>query len=65
MFKVTSGVPVVAQQKRTQLVSISLQVRFLSALRARWYCELWCRSQMWLGYRVCCCGCGVGWQLKL
>ena len=41
-----------AQWKRTRLVSMRMQVQSLaslSGLRNRCCCELWCRSQMWLG----------------
>ena len=44
---------------RTQLGSLAS----LSGLRIR-YCELWCRSQMWVRIRHCC-GCDVGWWLQL
>ena len=46
------GVPTVAQQKRTQLVSMSMKtwVRSLVSLSAL-------RIQR-------CCGCGKGWQLQ-
>ena len=43
------GVPVVAQQKRMQLVSMKMQDRslaLLSGLRIQHSCELWCRLQM-------------------
>ena len=46
------GVPVVAQQKQSRLVTMRIQVQslaLLSGLRI-WRChELWCRSQTWLG----------------
>ena len=45
-------VPVVAQQKRIQLVSMRMQVRnlaSLSGLRIWHFRELWCRLQMQLG----------------
>ena len=45
------GVPVVAQRKRIQLVSMRMWVRSLAPLSVLgiWCCrELWCRSQMWL-----------------
>ena len=41
-----------AQQQRTQLVSMRTQVRSLaslSGLRIQRCCELWCRLKMWLG----------------
>ena len=46
------GVPTVAQWKRIQLVPMRLWVPSLalfSGLRIPCCCELWCRSQMWLG----------------
>ena len=49
------GVPIVAQQKWTRPVSMRRQVRSLapfSGLRIRDYCELWCRSQIWLRFCV-------------
>ena len=49
------GVPIVAQQKRTQLVSMRMQVQSLVSLSGSGIChccELWCRSQMRLGSRV-------------
>ena len=49
------GVPTVAQQKRTQLVSMRMQVRSLasiSGLGIHHCCELWCRSQMRVGSGV-------------
>ena len=45
------GVPIVAQQKRTRLMSMRTQVRSLASLSG----ELWCKLQMRLG----------GWQLQL
>ena len=51
-LKYPAGVPVMAQQKRIQLGIMRLQVRSmasLSGLRIWRCCELWCRSQMWLG----------------
>ena len=45
------GVPIVAQQKRTQLVSTRMQVRYLALLSGSgvWhFLELWYRLQMWL-----------------
>ena len=45
-------VPIVAQQKRIQLVSMRIQVQFLalfSGSRIWCCCELWCRSQKWPG----------------
>jgi len=55
-FKQTrSGVPVVAQWKRTQLGSVRMRVPSLASLRGlriqRCH-ELWCKSQMWLRSRV-------------
>ena len=46
------GVPMVAQQLQTRLVSMRTQVRCLASLSGLriWHChELWCRLQMWLG----------------
>ena len=45
---INSGVPVVAQQKHTQLVSMRMRVgslTLLSGLRIQCCHELWCRSQ--------------------
>ena len=45
-------VPVAAQRKRAQLVSMKMQVRSLAPLTGLWIlccCELWCRLQMQLG----------------
>ena len=47
-----TGVSVVAQRKRTPLVSMRMQVGSLalpSGLRIQCCCELRCRLQMWLG----------------
>ena len=49
------GVPIVAQQRQIQLVSMRMRVRSLaslSGLRVWRCCELWCRSQIELGSRV-------------
>ena len=49
------GVPVVEQQKHSQLVSMRMRVRSLISLRGSriLHCpELWCRSQMWLGSHI-------------
>ena len=49
------GVPVVAQQKQTRLVSMRMRVgslASLSGLRIRCCHKLWCRSQTWLGSGV-------------
>ena len=49
------GVPVVAQWKLIWLGTMKSQVRFLallSGLRIQHYCELWRRSQTWLGSGV-------------
>ena len=46
------GVPIVAQQKRIRLRTMRLPVQSLaslSGLRIWSCCELWCRSQTWLG----------------
>ena len=46
------GVPIVAQWKQIQLVSMRMWVQSLPSLSGSeiWRChELWCRSQMWLG----------------
>ena len=59
-------VPVVAQRKRIQLVSMRMWVQSLASIRGwgTWRCcELWCRSQMWLR-SLWGCGCGVGQQLQ-
>ena len=53
--KISLGVPVVAQWKQTQLVSMRMQVPSLvslSGLRTQCCLELWCRSQMGLGSHV-------------
>ena len=55
--KMIQGVPIVAQSKWTQLVSMRLRVRslaLLSGLRIHCCCELWCRSQiqLWSGIAV-------------
>ena len=60
------GVPVVAQQLWTQLVSMRMWVRslaLLGGLRIQHCHELWCRlhTQLW----VHCCDYGVGQQLQL
>ena len=50
-----SGVPIVAQWKQIQLVSMSMQVRSMASLSGLgiWHCcKPWCRSQMWLGFDV-------------
>ena len=50
-----TGVPIVVQQKRIQLVSMRMQVRSLaslSGLRIQRCCELWGRSQMLPGSLV-------------
>ena len=61
--KTISGVPIVAQRKRIQLGTMSLQVRSLASLSG--CCrELWCRLKTWLGSGVCR-GCGVGRRLQL
>ena len=49
------GVPIVTQQKETQLVSMRMWVRSLASLGGLriWCCQdLWCRSQMWLGFHI-------------
>ena len=49
------GVPIVAQRKQTRLGTMRLWVSSLaslSGLRIQHCCELWCRSQMWLGSDV-------------
>ena len=55
-FKIsTLGVPVVAQWKQIQLVSMRMKVRSLalpSGLRIQCCCELWGRSQMLVGSDV-------------
>ena len=60
--KISLGVPVVAQWKQTQLVSMRMQVQSLaplSGLRIQRYHELWCRSRhgsdlvwLWLWRRL-------------
>ena len=45
------GVPIVAQWKQIQLITMGLQVRSLASLtglRIQHCHELWCRSQTWL-----------------
>ena len=49
--KNNKGVPVVAQQKWTRLVSVRIQIQSLVSL-----------SGLRIPY---CCGCGIGWQLQL
>ena len=54
-LRLESGVPTVAKQKQTLLVSLKMQVQSLALLGGLgiWHChELWCRSQTWLGSRV-------------
>ena len=49
------GVPTGAQQKRTQLVAMRMQVLSLAPLSGLriWYChELWCRLQIRLGSHI-------------
>ena len=61
------GVPEVAQQKQTQLVSMRTKVQSLASLSGLriWHChDLWGRLQIQLGYGVAV-ACGVGWQLQL
>ena len=46
------GAPIVVQQKRIQLGTMRLWVRYLASLSGLkiWPChELWCKSQIWLG----------------
>ena len=55
------GVPIVAQWKQTQLVSMMMEVQslaLLSVLRIHRFCELWCRSQTSLRSHIT----GVGAQ---
>ena len=55
LILVILGVPIVVQQKQTQLVSTRMQVRSLASLSRSeiWCCrELWCRSQMQLRSQV-------------
>ena len=59
------GVPIVAQQKQIQLVSMWFRVWFLallSGLRISCCHELWCRlrNAAWIPH---CSGCGIGQQL--
>ena len=49
------GVPIVAQWKGTQLVSMKMQVQYLTSLSGLniWHCSKpWHRLQMWLGSGV-------------
>ena len=51
-LKINQGVPIVAQQKETQLLSITMLVLSLalfSGVRIWRCCKLRCRWQMWLG----------------
>ena len=60
------GVPVVAQQQQTQLVSMKIWVQSLASISGLriWHClELCCKSQIQLG--ISSCGCGVGQWLQL
>ena len=53
--KTDTGLPVVVLRKQIQLGTMRLKVRSLALLRGlrlRHCRELWCRSQMWLGYRI-------------
>ena len=55
MLRIFLGVPMVAQRKQIWLASLRTQVRspaLLSGLRILSCCELWCRSQMQLGFRL-------------
>ena len=50
--KIKLRVPVISQQKQIQLVTMRMKVQslaLLSGLRIQHCCELWCRSQTWLG----------------
>ena len=46
------GVPIMAQRKQIQLVSVRMQVQFLASLKIRRCHELPCMSQVWLGPRI-------------
>ena len=62
-----AGVPVVAQRKWTQLISMRTQVRSLASFRGfriRHCRELWYRLQTWLGSGIAV-SCGVGQWLQL
>ena len=51
----SEGVPVVVQQKQIQLETMRLQIQSLALLsgsRIWCCCELWYRSQIWLGFGV-------------
>ena len=41
-----------AQQKRTQLISMRMRVQSLALLRVQRCCEVWFRSQSWLGSHI-------------
>ena len=59
------GVPIVAQQQRTQLVSTRMWVQYLallSGLKTQNCCEVWRRSKMWFGSGMAV-AVAVGWQL--
>ena len=59
----TAGVPTMAQQKRTQLVSMRMQVLIPGAaqcLKDPSLLQVVVQAQIWCG-----CGCDVGWQLQL
>ena len=50
-LKIKGGAPIVAQQVKTQLVSMRMCIRSLALLneiRIQCCCELWYRLQMWL-----------------
>ena len=52
MEKYILGVPIMAQRKQIQLVSMRMWVRSLASLSGsgiRLCCELWCKSHTWLG----------------
>ena len=51
--KSVMGVPIVAQQKWIQLVSMQVWSLALLSGSGIWHCyELWCKLQMWLGYHI-------------
>ena len=65
IYNMTQGLPIVAQQKRIQLVSTRMKVWSLASLSGSGiqYCsELWCMLQMHLRSSFTR-GCGIGQQL--
>ena len=51
-LKYNLGVPIVVQWKQIWPGTMRLWVPSLASLRIQRCCELWCRSQTWLGYGV-------------